>query len=130
VKETEMNWEADIRALEDEARRAFLGADLAALDRLWDDALHVSSPLLRVNDKPQLLELLKLGRIRHTSFVAEIEHVSRHGDVAVVMGNDVVTDPPDGMVSRRRYTNIWQLRDGAWRMIARHAQIVSREPAS
>ena len=45
-----------------------------------------------------------------------------------VMGHDVVTDPPDDMVSRRRYTNIWQWRDGRWQFIARHAQIVSREP--
>jgi hypothetical protein len=46
------------------------------------------------------------------------------------MGNDTVTDPPDGAISRRRFSNIWQLQDGRWRMIARHAHVVSRQASS
>ena len=122
-------WERDVRALEEEARVAFLSADLQTLDRLWADGYTVNSPLQRVNDKQQLFELLRAGRIRHLTFEPEIEQISRHGDVVVVMGHDTVTDPPDGARSRRRYTNIWQLQDGVWRSIARHAHIVSREPA-
>jgi hypothetical protein len=43
------------------------------------------------------------------------------------MGVDQVTDPPDGAVSRRRFTNAWRLDGGVWRTIARHAHVVSRE---
>jgi ketosteroid isomerase-like protein len=120
-------WEQGIRALENEAREAFLAGDIATLDRLWDDELHVNSPINRVHDKPTTLQLFRSGRIRHTTFAAEIETISRHGDVVVVLGGDIVTDPPDGMVTRRRYTNVWQLRAGRWRLIARHASVVSRE---
>jgi hypothetical protein len=73
--------------------------------------------------------LLDSGRIRHASYEFEIEHLSRHGDVAVVTGRDRVIDPPDGVVSLRRFTNVWRLENGTWRGIARHAHVVSRETA-
>jgi ketosteroid isomerase-like protein len=121
-------WEQSVRACEEENCRAFLAADLAALDRLWTDDFHVNSPINVVSDKPRTLALLEAGRIRHTSFSFEIEHISRHGDVAVVMGRDRVTDPPDGTISHRRFTNLWRLEGGRWRCFARHANVASREP--
>ena len=54
------------------------------------------------------------------------QYISRHGDVVIVMGHDRVTGPPDGGITRRRYTNIWQLQGGQWRTIARPAQVVAR----
>ncbi len=122
-------WEQEIRAREEEARVAFVAADLLALDQLWADGYTVNSPLQQVIAKGQLLEFLRSGRIRHREYEFQIEHVSRHGDVVVVMGADRVVDPPDGTVSRRRFTNIWRLEGGAWRSIARHAHVVSREAA-
>lgn len=122
-------WERDVRAREEEARTAFLNADVQTLELLWADGYVVNSPLQQVLEKPRVLALLQAGRIRHTSYEYEIEHISRHGDVVVVMGNDRVTDPPDGALSRRRYTNVWQLEGGLWRSIARHAHLVSREAA-
>jgi ketosteroid isomerase-like protein len=124
------DWEQAIRAREEENRVAFLAADVAALDRLWTDDFSVNSPLNLVNDKRRTLALLEAGRIRHTSLTAEIEHMSRHADVVVVMGSDRVTDPPDGTVTNRRFTNLWRLEGGAWRCFARHANMVSREPAA
>ncbi len=122
-------WEQDVRAREEENRLAFLTADLAALDRLWTDDFLVNSPLNFVNDKARTLALLEAGRIRHASLASEIEHMTRHGDVVVVMGSDRVTDPPDGTITHRRFTNLWRLEGGVWRCFARHANEVSREPA-
>jgi ketosteroid isomerase-like protein len=99
------------------------------LDRLWTDDFLVNSPLSLVNDKRRTLALLEAGRIRHTSLTVEIERMTRHGDVVVVMGRDRVTDPPDGMISHRRFTNLWRREGGAWRCFARHAHVVAREPA-
>jgi ketosteroid isomerase-like protein len=123
-------WEQDILAREGENRVAFLAADLAALDRLWTDDFLVNSPLNFVNDKRRTLALLEAGRIRHTSFTSEIEHMARHDDVVVVMGSDRVTDPPDDTITHRRFTNLWRLEGGVWRCFARHASVVSREPAA
>jgi len=121
-------WEREIRRLEEEARRAFLDADIATLDRLWADTFTVNSPLERINEKRQVLHLLQSGRIRHSTYECEIERISRHGDVVTVMGRDDVSGPPAGP-ARRRYTNVWQLQDGRWRTIARHAQRVAPEAA-
>jgi ketosteroid isomerase-like protein len=115
----------EIRDVEEQSRVAFLAGDVETLDRLWADGFLVNSPLNMVNERAGVLALLQSGRIRHTSLEVAIERISQHGDVVVVMGNDTVTDPPDGRVTRRRFTNIWQRQDGRWRMVARHAQHVN-----
>ena len=124
---SDTSWEDEIRSIEGEARDAFLAADLPTLDRSWADGFAVNSPLNAVLPKGKVLELLKAGRIRHTAYTFEIEHLSREGDVVVVMGKDRVVDPPDGTVSHRRFTNVWRRVDGRWVAIARHANVVSRE---
>jgi hypothetical protein len=123
-------WQDEIRAREEEACAAFLVADLPALDGIWADGFAVNSPLQRVLDKKEVLGALRSGRIRHREYQFEIETMNRHQDVVVVMGHDRVVDPPDGAISHRRFTNVWQLVDGTWRSIARHAHVVAREPAA
>ena len=108
--------------LEERGRVAFLAADIPTLDAMWDNRLLVNSPLNVVNDKARVLELLGGGRIRHTMNELEIEHIARYGDILVVMGRDTVDGPPTNVLTHRRFTNVWQLQDGAWRMIARHAR--------
>jgi ketosteroid isomerase-like protein len=125
--ESGSTWEQEIRCREAEACAAFLAADVAALEQLWVDSYVVNSPLQQVLDRSRVMGLLQAGRIRHSAYEYEIEHMSRFGDVVVVMGNDQVADPPDGAVSKRRFTNVWRLEDGRWRSIARHAHVVSRE---
>ena len=121
-------WEQEVRAREEENRLAFLAADVAILDRLWTEDFLVNSPINEVNDKRRTLALLETGRIHHTTMAVEIERMTRHGDIAVVMGSDRVTDPPDGTVSYRRFSNLWRLEGGEWRCFARHANVVRREP--
>ena len=118
------DWETDILELENQACRAFLAADMSALDRLWAPEFVVNSPLNRIHDRATVLELLGAGRIRHLSMQCVIERMVRVGDVVIVMGRDTVTDPPDARVTNRRFTNIWGRHNGSWRTIARHAQAV------
>jgi hypothetical protein len=54
-----------------------------------------------------------------------IEQIARYGDIVVVMGRDTVDGPPTNVLTQRRFINVWQLQDGGWRMIARHAQVVA-----
>lgn len=118
------SWETEIRTREEDLRRAFLAADIPALAEILMDGYIVNSPLQKVIDKPQLLELLRAGRIRHQTFEIEIERIARYGDVVIVMGHDVVTDPPEGKVSNRRFTNVWRQESGSWRSVARHAHVL------
>src|SRR5262245_66656051 len=116
-------WEQEIRAREEENRVAFLAADFATLDRLWTDDFAVNSPHNVVGDKARTMALLRSGRIRHTSMTAEIEHMSRHDNVVVVMGRNRVTDGPDGTITHRRFTNLWRLEGGTWRVFRRQASV-------
>jgi ketosteroid isomerase-like protein len=122
-------WEAEIRECENRACAAFLAADMAAMDELFADDFVVNSPLQQIATKQQVLGLLAAGRIRHTAYECSIEHISRHGETAVVMGRDRVEGPPHGGVAHRRFTDIWRLEDGRWRCFARHAHVVTQEPA-
>jgi uncharacterized protein DUF4440 len=124
-REPATDWEQEIRTLEEQGRLAFLAGDTAALDAMWDSRLLVNSPLNLVNDKAKVLDLLGKGLIRHTRDDVEIEHIARYDDVVVVMGRDTVDGPPSNTLTHRRFTNIWQLQDGGWRMIARHAQVIA-----
>ncbi|MFL5515083.1 MAG: nuclear transport factor 2 family protein [Gemmatimonadales bacterium] len=124
-REPATDWEQEIRNLEEQGRLAFLAGDTATLDAMWDDRLLVNSPLNMVNDKAKVLDLLGKGIIRHTMDEVTIEHIARYGDVVAVMGRDTVDGPPSNTLTHRRFTNIWQLQDGSWRMIARHAQVIA-----
>jgi ketosteroid isomerase-like protein len=128
--ENSMVWHSEIQAREEALRVAFLGADISALQEILADGYIVNSPLQKVIEKSLLLELLRSGRIRHLSYEIEIEHIIRYGDVVVVMGHDRVTDPPDGVLSNRRFTNVWQQQSGTWRSIARHAHVLSKDNAT
>ena len=123
--ESSTAWEDQIRMREEELRAEFLAANTAVLEEILADGYIVNSPLQQVLEKPRLLELLRAGRIRHSSFEVVIEQIRRQGDVVVVMGRDSVVDPPDGKLSHRRFTNIWQCQAGIWRSIARHAHVVT-----
>jgi len=124
------SWDAEIREREEALRVAFLHADLRRLDELMADGYIVNSPLHKVLTKPLLLQLLETGRLRHPSYESRIETLQRTGDTVVVMGGDRVVDGPDRVCSTRRFTNLWQFVDGRWRVTARHAHVVTREPAT
>lgn len=71
-----------------------------------------------------MLDLLQRGIIRHISMEQNIELIARHGDVAVVMGHDVVQNKPDEPRIRRSFTNVWRAADGSWQLIARQATLI------
>ena len=120
-------WETEIHGLERAACECFLDGNVAVLGQLLADDFVVNSPLQQILDKPRILELVGTGRIRHGFYHWDIEHISRHGNVVVVMGRDQVTNPPDEAIVHRRFTDIWQQNGSAWLMLARHAHVVSRE---
>jgi hypothetical protein len=95
-------------------RQAFRAQDTDPLSFLWwSDDLVVNSPINRLLDRNQVLDLLPKSVIRHASYEAHIEVVRRHGDV--------VTETPDAPPVERCFTNVWHATGQSWRMIARHA---------
>lgn len=115
------SWQDEIERLEEETRIAFLAQDIGRLRQLWSENLRVNSPLNRINDRAQVLDLLERGIIRHVSLDQHIEQMTRHDDVVLVMGHDAVKDVDDGPVIRRRFTNVWCAFDGSWKLVGRQA---------
>jgi ketosteroid isomerase-like protein len=115
------DWKRQIAELEKQGVAAFLARDVETLARLFADDLIVHSPLNRVTNGQQVLDLLQRGVIGHGSYEEHIEAVQRHGDVVAVMGRDVVTNPPDERPVHRRFTNVWRADGGTWKLIIRHA---------
>ncbi len=108
---------------------AILRGDAAALDSLMDDSVTVNHPTNRiVKEKRELLDLIRQGIIRYTSFKRVPETFLFFKDMVVVMGGETVVPakgaPNAGRTLQRRYTNVWMRRDGKWRLTVRHANNV------
>ena len=123
--------EAEIRALDAREAAAMLAADLPTLEQLWSRALVVNAPDDKVKSRDQVLQAVRESRIRYSSFQRNVERIDVSGDSVISMGGELVTpkgDRPDaGQNLTRRYTHVWQKSDGAWVLIARHAN-VTRPP--
>ena len=120
-----------VRALDDEERVAALKRDVRALERLWSDQLIVNAPNNRVviGKKAVLEEFVFGGVIRFSAFERRVEFIRVDGDYAFVMGAETVR--PDGGPSAgqnipRRFTNVWKKEGGAWRLFARHANVIPK----
>ncbi len=119
----------EIRKLDLAHAEAIFKGDAAALDSLMDDDITVNHPTNRiVKEKKELLDLIRQGVIRYTSFERYPEKFLFFNDMVVVMGNETVIPakeaPNAGKTLQRRYTNVWMKRDGKWRLTVRHANNV------
>ncbi|HVO91144.1 MAG TPA: nuclear transport factor 2 family protein [Casimicrobiaceae bacterium] len=112
-----------ILALEKANRDAFIARDYKRLDELWSDDFLVNSPINRVHTKQQVLALLKAGTIAHARLEAVIDTIERRDNLWVVMGSETVINTPDTPAVARRFTNVWRLEDGTWRVLLRHANV-------
>lgn len=120
--------ENEIRNLEQSEVRAVLEKDSLTLLKLWDKDYVVNSPdnVLVFPGKSTLdRPVLKRSKV---SFTREVEQVIIKGEVVFSMGNETVIplgdDKLTGQTIKRRYTNIWMKRDGAWKLVARHANVI------
>ena len=121
--------EQTIRKLELEESDAVLRSDVVALEKLWAEDFTVNNPQNQISrGRKEVLDRVRSGLIKYSSFAREIESVGFYGDTVVVMGLEVVTPigntPRAGQALRRRYTNIWMKRKGAWLLTARHANVI------
>lgn len=121
--------ENTIRGLEEQERTAVLKEDVAALERLWSEQLIVNNPQNEVSpDRNFVLDRVKRGLIRYSSFERKIEAIRINDGIAIVMGSEMVVRKDESASAppaiHRRFTNIWRKTGATWRMIARHATIV------
>ena len=126
--------EADVRSRDDQERVAALKRDVPALERLWSEHFTVNAPNneVVVGRQAVLDTFVHGGVINFASFERQIEFVNVDGNIAVLMGREIVrplTDAPSaglktGQPIERRFTNIWKKESGSWRLYLRHANII------
>ncbi len=122
--------EATVRSLDEQERMAILDRDTMALKRLLSDQFTVNAPNNQVApNRRVVLDLVHQGVIHYASFERTIEVVRIDGDVAILMGAEIVRPignaPLAGQTVQRRFTNIWKKEDGTWRLTVRHANVIA-----
>ena len=121
--------EALIRRLDHAEAQGLLRRDSTALRKIWASEFTVNNPRNSITRGSEaVIALIRNGTIDYSSFERDIETILFHGDVVIVMGSETITPankaPFAGQTSRRRYTHFWMLRNGEWRLTARHANLV------
>jgi hypothetical protein len=119
-----------VRSLEKQEVAAILAQDVATLQRLMAEQFIVNNPQNGITpDREGVLDRVRRGLIRYSSFDKRIEALRFSGDIAIVMGLEIVVPQGDapraGQTVRRRFTNIWQRSGATWQSIARHASVIA-----
>ena len=121
--------ESEIRKMEDAERQAVIAKDTAALGKIWSSTFLVNAPLNRVvpsDGSPARRPVI--ASMTYTTFTREIEFIQEKEGVVFSMGNETIVPaanmPNAGQTIKRRYTNIWMKENGAWRLVARHANVI------
>lgn len=112
-----------ISALEAELRMAQLASDVAALDRLVDDALVFTGPDGSLVGKADDLALHREKAVRFTVHVPEDMRILPVTDDVVVvalrtrLAGQFMGQEFSGVF---RYTRVWARRSNSWRIVAGH----------
>ena len=116
--------ELKIRNLEAKEVKALLQQDTATLKTLWAPDYMVNAPFNKIVLGHQL-DSVKADSRHYALFKREVEQVLVKENVAISMGNETIefigNNPDAGKITKRRYTNIWLKKNGAWKLNARHA---------
>ena len=129
AEEARTNDERVIRELEERQAAAVLKQDAATLEKLWSPQMIVNNPQNGITpNRDAILDRVKRGLIRYSSYELKIEAVRVTGDIAIVMGSETVAPigdaPRAGQTVHRRYTDIWMKSGSTWVSVARHASVV------
>jgi ketosteroid isomerase-like protein len=118
------NIEAEIKKLEQQEVLAVLQKDTVMLLKLWDKDYVVNAPDNRINFAGKTtLDRPVLTRSR-VSFTREVEHVIVRGNTVFSMGSETLAVAEGQPLVKRRYTNIWMKQNDAWKLMARHANVI------
>jgi ketosteroid isomerase-like protein len=120
--------EHEVRRLDAQEADAVLRGDYALVDALWAEDFIVNNPFNTVGFGRE--GRVRMGAVTYTSFERVAEAVTVYGDVAIVMGREVVVPKAPsanaGRTLHRRYTNIWMKTARGWKLSARHANVIAR----
>lgn len=114
--------------------RTHVEGDAAAVQRLWSDAFVVTNLFGTFLTRAEALERARSGAIRFTSLSRAVELARREGPFLFTAGIETAAGAPgsvipEGKTVRIRYTHVWRLEAGRWRLWLRHAWMPVPDPA-
>jgi hypothetical protein len=118
--------EADVRALEEQRYRAMLGADLATLDRLLDDALTYTHSSGVVDTKASYMAGIRDKVWEYKHILRDNERVVVRGEAALVfcrLGIDLLVKGAPRKVQSNALA-VWVREGGQCRLVAVHSAAV------
>ena len=125
------NIEKEIRQLEKAQCDAIVQHDSATLYKLWADDFTVNTPASNCSVVVKLEAAksgIRNGVIDYSLFETNLEEIMVFKDMVITMGNERIKPignaPMAGQTVSRRYTQVWMKRNGEWKLIARHANII------
>ncbi len=122
--------ERQARQASDDEVRAFLKNDRLAMEHLWADEFVVTNPLNKFATKKEVLSMVQSGFLVITSYQRRVEYAHVYRDTVILAGSETVTwggkMPAAGKAEELRFTAVWMKRDGRWREVVRHANIIPR----
>ena len=121
--------ETVLRDLENAEREAILKGDTTILLTLLSPQIVVQNPENAIIKFDQMMERIRTGKIKYSSFERIIENISFVENIAIVMGKEIImqqgnTNNTVNTITRR-FTNIWMKTGNIWKLTARQATIIS-----
>lgn len=119
--------DAELLAIDASWNELRMKPDVEGLDRLLADDWMLTHSDGRVQHKADYLYELRTRARRNQGIGNEDLRLRRYGDTAVVTGTSVQSGVSNGQPwsGRFRFTRVWVLRGGAWRMVASHSSRVA-----
>src|ERR1043165_1609609 len=111
-----------IRQLDHERIQAPIGADTAALERIYADDFVGIGPSGTVRTKTQVMSDFTSGELRFQSITTDEVQVRVYESTAVETGLSpmVGQDKGKAVPSDTRFTRVWIKQHGGWRLVANH----------
>ena len=121
------NIEQVIRQLDGERIQAQIGADAAALDRIYADDFIGVGPSGTVRTKKQVILDFTSGTLRFQSITTDEVQVRVYENTAVETGLSTMDGQDKGKTVPRntRFTRVWVKQQGFWRLVANHYSVRS-----
>src|SRR5690606_18184162 len=102
----------EIRRMEKMERESVLKSDSTALfDKIWSSTMIINTPANKVGTVEGTKALLRSGGLNYLSFERDIEKITFHDNLAVVMGGEIIKPQGHqvnaGKTVSRRFTHVW-----------------------
>jgi ketosteroid isomerase-like protein len=115
-----------LRQLDEERIRAQVGADAAALNRLYAEDFIGIGPSGTVRTKAQVIADFRSGSLRFQSITTDDVQWRFYADTAVETGRSTMNGQDRGKTVPRdnRFTRVWVKQHGRWKLVANHYSLL------